>query len=256
VPSLSSLLLRIPDQFKPLAALGIGALILVVLVLLHGLGLHKVLVQFKRADLRLRSERPHLGRARFFFGWAVFQMLSLHVLEISVWGFALVQMGLILRPSDAVYFCANAYTTLGYGVVDLGMHWRIISPIIAICGLFTFAWTTSLLVSMVSSYSRLIEQLEEERAQELDMRAAAFKAEGEVLDREKEEERAELTAAQAQASRTSFFQRRRILRQDELKIRQLRSEAHQEVETIREKERLDECKLGDTTPQNDPEVKK
>src|ERR1041385_5739096 len=127
VPSLSSLLLRIPDQFKPLAAIGIGSLILVALVLFHGLGLHRVLVLFKRGEVRLRAERPHRWRAAILFGWAVFMMLLLHILEISTWAYSLVHLGLILRAADALYFCANAYTTLGYGNIDLGNYWRNIS---------------------------------------------------------------------------------------------------------------------------------
>ena len=71
--------------------------------------------------------------------------------EITAWAFGLMWLGLILRPNDAIYFCANAYTTLGYGTVDLDPQWRNISPIIAISGLFTFAWTTSSLVSVVAT---------------------------------------------------------------------------------------------------------
>jgi hypothetical protein len=70
---------------------------------------------------------------------------------------------LIARGYDAIYFCANAYTTLGYGSVDLEAHWRLISPIIGISGLFTFAWTTSALIDVVSSHRQLIDQLEDER---------------------------------------------------------------------------------------------
>src|SRR6202012_1235501 len=102
-----------------MAAIGIGSLILVLLVLFHGISLHRILVLFKRGEIRLRTGRPHLGRAGLFFGWAVFLMLSLHILEIMTWAWFLVHLGLILRAADAIYFCANAYTTLGYGTVDL-----------------------------------------------------------------------------------------------------------------------------------------
>ena len=178
MPKLSSLLLKIPDEFKPFAALGIGALILVCLVLFHGVSLHRILVLHRRAEAFLRSGRPHVWTAEMLFAWSVFLMLALHLIEIMTWAFALVHMGLILRPADSIYFCANAYTTLGYGTVDLGTNWRNISPIIAISGLFTFAWTTSSLVGMVASHIRLLEQLDIERTEEREMRADELRVRG------------------------------------------------------------------------------
>ncbi len=82
MPSLSSLLLKIPDEFKPLAALGIGSLILVVLVLFHGVSLHRVLVINRRGEARLRLGRPHVWSAEFLFAWSVFLMMGLHLFEI------------------------------------------------------------------------------------------------------------------------------------------------------------------------------
>ncbi len=160
MPSIVSLLQEIPDQFKPLAAIGIGSVILVCLVIFHGISLHKILVHFKRRELRLEAGRPHLYGAALLFGWAIFMMLTLHIVEIMLWSIALHRLGLIVHPADALYFCANAYTTMGYGTVDLSREWRNITPVIAISGLFTFAWTTSSLVTMVQNYMKIVEQLE------------------------------------------------------------------------------------------------
>jgi 4-amino-4-deoxy-L-arabinose transferase-like glycosyltransferase len=117
----------------------------------------------KRRERRLRLERPHLVAAFLLFGWSVFLLLTLHIAEFMMWAYTLIYLGLIARAYDAIYFCANAYTTLGYGSVDLEAHWRLISPIIGISGLFTFAWTTSALIDVVSSQRQLIDQLEDER---------------------------------------------------------------------------------------------
>ena len=189
MPDISALLAKIPDELKPMAALGIGAFILVCLVLFHGAGLHRILIQQKRGERRLRLERPHLIAASLLFGWSVFLMLSLHIAEIMIWAFFLTHMGLVVRAYDAIYFCANAYTTLGYGNVDLGVHWRNISPIIGISGLFTFAWTTSALVNVVATHSQLIEHLEDERLRELDLRMNLRKDEWGAMKRERDGER-------------------------------------------------------------------
>jgi hypothetical protein len=108
-----TLLAKIPDEYKPMAALGIGSFMLVALVLFHGVGLHLIFVQQKHRERRLRLGRPHLAAGALLFGWSVFLMLALHVVEILIWSFAITHTGIVKHAYDAIYFCANAYTTLG-----------------------------------------------------------------------------------------------------------------------------------------------
>ena len=68
-----------------------------------------------------RRERPYIFLVLLLFGWSVFLMLALHIAEFAIWAYTLLYMGLIAHAYDALYFCANAYTTLGYGNVDLGV---------------------------------------------------------------------------------------------------------------------------------------
>ena len=255
-PSLQSLLSSIPDELKPIAALGIGAFILVCLVLFHGAGLHYILVRQKRGERRLRSERPHLVAASLLFGWVVFLMLSLHIAEIMIWAFFLISMGLVVRAFDAIYFCANAYTTLGFGNVDLGVHWRNISPIIGISGLFTFAWTTSALVNVVAMHNQLIEQLEDERLRELELRMNRRKDEWNARRRERDGERSEKEKTRMQAAGVSFFQRRKIWKEEKKRVAELRRQKSSEIETLRRKERENEENLGQGAPPGDSENNK
>ncbi|HMD10380.1 MAG TPA: potassium channel family protein [Candidatus Acidoferrum sp.] len=243
MPDLSALLAKIPDEYKPIAALGIGACMLVFLVLLHGAGLHAILVFRARREHHLRVGRPRLVAALLLFSSSVFLMLSLHIVEFLVWGFALIRMGLIAHINDAIYFCANAYTTLGYGNVDLGPHWRNIAPIMGISGLFTFAWTTSALVTVVSAHRKLIEQLEEERVQEVQLRFALRKEEWNSLKSERDSERLERETVGAQAAGASLFQWRRIRRAERKRIEELRSAKVAEIEELRRNEREEERKL-------------
>ena len=256
MPSIPALLQQIPDEFKPAAALGIGAVILVLLVIFHGISLHKILVHFKRRELRLQAGRPHLWGAGFLFGWAIFMMLTLHIVEIMAWAMALLRLGLIVHPANAIYFCANAYTTMGYGAVDLGMQWRNITAVIAISGLFTFAWTTSSLVNMVASYMKIVEQLELERMKELDLRSNARHAEWDVVNKERDAERGERLETKKAAAGASFFERRRIWRQERQKEEELRQTAQDRIKQIKTQERADEDKLGQDFPLDDSGVKK
>lgn len=256
MPDISALLAKIPDELKPMVALGIGAFILVCLVLFHGAGLHRILTLGKRGERRLRSGRPHLVAASLLFGWSVFLMLSLHIVEIMIWALFLTYMGLVARVYDAIYFCANAYTTLGCGNVDLGVHWRNISPIIGISGLFTFAWTTSALVDVVAKHSQLIEQLEDERLRELELRMNLRKDEWDALKTERDGERSEKEKTRMQAAGVSFFQRRRIWKDEKKRVAELRRQKSSEIETLCRKERENEEKLGPGVPPADSENKK
>jgi hypothetical protein len=245
---LHSLLQQIPDELKPWAALVLGSLILVGLVLFHGMGIHRILLFHKKGEVRLWSGRPHHSEATLLFGVAVFLMLSLHVMGVLVWAFLLAHLGLIPRANDAIYFCANAYTTLGYGQVDLDPHWRNISPIIGISGLFTFAWTTSALVGVVSGHNRLLEQLVLERQKELELRAAARNAVGAVRSQERGEESA-LRAKNAKAHEDGGVRERfQDWREGHREVDALRATEKAKIAEIERKEREDEDKLGPGIP--------
>ena len=243
-----TLLARIPDEYKPIAALGIGSFMLVTLVLFHGGGLHLIFIQQKRRERRLRMGRPHLASGLLLFGWSVFLMLFLHIVEIMMWSFAITHAGIVKHAYDAIYFCANAYTTLGMGSLDVDVHWRNISPIIGISGLFTFAWTTSALVDVVASNGRLLEQLESERDQEMHMRFALRKDEWDVLKTERDDELSEKEKARTQLSGLSFFERRKIWREERKREDELRTTARAKIKDLRLKERESEEKLGPGTP--------
>jgi hypothetical protein len=245
---LHSLLLQIPDNLKPWAALGLGAIILVCLVLFHGSGIHAILVFHKRNERRLWIGRPHRTEATLLFGTSVFLMLLLHILGVLVWAFVLADLGLILKADDAIYFCANAYTTLGYGMVDLDPHWRNISPIIGISGLFTFAWSTSALVSVVAGHNRLLEQLEIEREKQLELRAAARNAVGAVRVQESEAERSARLRIEKDRQADGVRGRFENWRDENREIEALREAERVKIAEIRRKEGHDEDQSGPGIP--------
>jgi Ion channel len=243
-----ALLAKIPDEYKPMAALGVGSLMLVGLALFHGVGLHIISIQQKRRQRRLRLGRPSLAAGALLFGWSVFLMLALHVVEIMIWAFVIIHTGFVKHAYDAIYYCANAYTTLGMGSLDIDKNWRNISPVIAISGLFTFAWTTSALVDVVASSGRLLEQLEDEREREIEMRFALRKEEWDVLKTERSEALSERENTRMQLSGLSFFQRRKVLWEERNREEEFRTTARAQIQDLRQKERQDEEKLGPGTP--------
>ena len=241
---LPTLLAKIPDESKPVGALAIGAFVLVFLVLLHGAGIHVILLLHPRRLRRLRKGRPRLLTAVFLFGWAVFLMLALHVGGFGLWAYALLLLGIVPRAYNAIYFSANAYTTLGFGNVDLTDHWRIIDPIIGISGLFTFAWTTSALANVVTAHSELME-LEDERAREFEMRSDLRKEIWKTLKSERSAERLERFAMMTKENGTSLLVRFRVWKEMRKKMKQLREARTAEIIELRRKARGEDLGPGD-----------
>lgn len=244
MPNVYSLLMRIPDELKPWVAIGLGSFILVCLVLFHGGGIHWILQLHRRAERRLLLGRPHILQAIILFGISVFLMLALHLIGVMAWALILLKMGFIQRAHDAIYFCANAYTTLGYGSVDLDPAWRNISPIIGISGLFTFAWTTSVLVTIVTGHNRLLEQLHLEDEKETVLRANLRASIGKVREKEGEAERALRTASSEREAAAGLWQRWGVWQQEKKKALDLRKVELTEIAKLFKEERQEEDKLG------------
>jgi hypothetical protein len=239
---------NIPPQLTLTAAIALGSVILVLLVLFHGMGIHSILSFHKSGIVRLRQGRPHVFTAVFFFGFAIFLLLSLHIAGVIAWSLILTQLGLISNAKDAIYFCANAYTTLGYGTVDLNQDYRIISPIIGISGLFTFAWTTSALVTIVATHSALLERLHEERLQQKQLRLDLQRADRDALAREREAERHESIEITRESMGAPLYNRWQLWREDREKVRALRKDLRAQRQALYNKERAAENALGVPPP--------
>ena len=78
-------------------------------------------------------------------------------------GLVLLGGGLVHNLHEAVYFSANTYTTLGMGTMVLPYSWHELGPIIAMAGLFTFAWTTSEMFNIVGEQHILVADLSANR---------------------------------------------------------------------------------------------
>ena len=142
----------------------VGSIMLLLITLLHGAGLDYIVERYGKSSERAekRGLRPRF--AVFLFSGAILRMLFLHPLEIWLWGVVLETGHLMTNFRDAVYFAANTYTTLGYGDAMLSENWRELSPIIAISGLFTFAWTTSEMFNIVGDQHELVAKLRRRRS--------------------------------------------------------------------------------------------
>src|SRR5262249_28484796 len=130
------LLPEIRDDVIPVEVLALGAIMLLIITIIHGAGLDRIVALYQNRAEMLRKKNGPPRRATLVFANAILLMLFLHLSEIGVWGFVLHKMRLVPNLRDAVYFSANTYTTLGMGPMSLPHSWRELSPMIAIAGLF------------------------------------------------------------------------------------------------------------------------
>jgi hypothetical protein len=138
----------------PLADLGLGAGVMLLIIIVHAAALRLVSDRFAKRTKAL-SGRREAWRADVLLGTTAAALLAVHLIEIMIWATTLLVTGLVRDGRTAIFFAANTYTTLGYGTFVLPLEWQMLAPIMAISGLFTFGWTGSVLVNLVAQYNVL-----------------------------------------------------------------------------------------------------
>jgi len=153
----------------PAADLIFGGALLVFIILVHAAGVRSVTshVATRSAAIMLR---PTLWRADLLMGSIVFLLLALHVTEMMIWAAALVYSNLVSDWRTAGFFAGNTYTTVGYGDFVLPNGWRMLAPIIAMSGLFTFGWSGSVLVDFVQRINKIRDAAGANKARHTDKR--------------------------------------------------------------------------------------
>jgi hypothetical protein len=137
----------------PVPDMVFGGGMLVLVIMFHAFWIRLITSSFLK---RSKSAGVHarLWRADLLFAGTVVCLLPLHMAEVFIWSVALVFGNIVDGWARASYFAANCYTALGEPF-SLPHAWRLLPPIIAISGIFTFAWTASVLVNFVARYNDL-----------------------------------------------------------------------------------------------------
>ena len=138
---------------SPIAELALAVVILVGVITVHGWCINYVTRWFSvRIDIARKSRLP--WRVNLVMGVTVALLALTHLIETVLWAAPLWQKGLIADFRSAYLFTLEAYTTLGETDIRLPEGWRLVGPVIAITGLFTFSWTGSVLVYVMTEVGR------------------------------------------------------------------------------------------------------
>ena len=147
----------------------LGTSVLIAITLFHSSQLGRIVRAQRNSGNRLLVNVQPPWRSSIQFGAAIMAVAIVHGIDVAVWAFVLYVTGLIPDGHTSIYSAASTYTTLGD--LPLGRGWRDLSPIVAMSGLMTFAWTTAGTYNVLILYQRLQDQLLDNYDHKLAMRA-------------------------------------------------------------------------------------
>ena len=188
------------------------------------------------------------------FGRSVLLMLVLHILDMAIWAGTLTHLQLVSNPRDSFYFTANSYTTLGYGSVPLGLGWRELSPMIAISGLFTFAWTTGVMFNVVGYQRELTEQLANEFARKRQLHRNLLAELSALRMQEAWEERTAIAAEHARETGKTLIERCKLRWAQRKELYEIRRMAMAQAAAALEREREAKSKIFQPPPPQTPQA--
>ena len=133
---------------RPLLEIILGLSLTIGTLVIHSVGMYVVMHGFELNWQNYLKERNEFRR-QFYFGHLVMLMLFTHIFEIFFIAVVLFKIEAFHDLRTAFYFTGETYTTLGFGDVLLPTGWRQLALFIAMSGLFSFGWSTGVLVGIV-----------------------------------------------------------------------------------------------------------
>jgi len=129
--------------------LGVGGVILILLF--HGTAINHVLMRFENMTANnLAKKEYHRVFLHFYISFSFIALI--HIVEVTIWAQLIYQLGLLSNLNDAIIFAGSCYTTLGIVPDILPVGWKSLAFMIAFSGLFSLAWTTSIMIGMTNTY--------------------------------------------------------------------------------------------------------
>ena len=154
----------LPDQIAHSSIMGLpliplftdtffGILGMTIVLVFHGSGINHLIMRFERkTDTNLALSQYNRVFAHFY---ATFLFIAIvHIFEIVIWCFYLLLLGLVDDAVQALLFAGSCYTTVGFINDILPAGWKTLAFFIAFTGLFSVAWTTSVMIGMTNTYKK------------------------------------------------------------------------------------------------------
>lgn len=130
-----------------------GVLGLIVILFFHGSLINHIIMRFDKKTEQNHSLAQY-NRVFFHFYTAFILIACVHIFEIVIWSIYLIALDLIPNGIEALIFAGSCYTTVGFAADSLPAGWKSLAFFIAFTGLFSIAWTTSVMIGMTDTYKK------------------------------------------------------------------------------------------------------
>ncbi|MFO1090026.1 MAG: two pore domain potassium channel family protein [Hyphomicrobiales bacterium] len=127
---------------------------LVLIIAIHGSCLMWTSQRFAARFAVMNASTPW-WRVMWLMSMTITLLVSFHLFETFLWTCAIYGVGALNGFRTAYLYTLEGYTTLGETNTVLPEKFKAIGPMIAISGLFTFGWTGSSLVYVMSQILKL-----------------------------------------------------------------------------------------------------
>ena len=129
----------------------LGVLGMILILVFHGISINTVLMRFERMTAtNLVNKEYRWVYLHFYTSFAFIALI--HIAEVLLWATFVYHLNLINTGSDSILFAGSCYTTLGFVEDILPNGFKTLAFFIAFIGLFSLAWTTSIMIGMTNTY--------------------------------------------------------------------------------------------------------
>ena len=136
----------------------LGGLMLLVVMVFHGAVLLQIAKRYEVKTFLYLAEKKYSAVATCFYT-SVFCLFLTHIVEIFLWGIALFALKLVPGLGQSILFSGSTYTAMGFMEDILPDGWKMLAVIIAFSGMFSFAWTASVMISMTKNFRQAYAKL-------------------------------------------------------------------------------------------------
>jgi hypothetical protein len=130
-----------------------GIVGLVAILIFHGSAINHIYMRFERHTVKYLKFNQYNRVFTHFYASFAFIALT-HLLEIFLWAIFIFSFSLFKEPIEAILFAGSCYTTVGFESDALPDGWKTLAFFISFTGLFSLAWTTSIMFGMTSTYKQ------------------------------------------------------------------------------------------------------
>ena len=134
-----------------LPSYAVGTAILLLIMVFHGIVLLQISKRYEVKTFLDLAEKKY-SEVTLCFYVSIFGLFLMHITEIILWGISIYALNLLPNLGQSILFSGSTYTAMGFMEDILPDGWKMLAVIIAFSGMFAFAWTASVMISMTKNF--------------------------------------------------------------------------------------------------------